>query len=75
MKICFFAQEFGYIKSTINIFDVPTVHLLVKDPKSKDKNGNYPSRLVGSAKFFIAAFPHVDQRGIKNILEEKNWLL
>ena len=65
-------KEYNYIKSTINNCNVPTIKLLVKDHKSKDEAGEYPTRLVVSAKNFTAAFPHTGQRGIKRILDKNN---
>ena len=66
----FSESEYNYIKSTINKCSVPTVHLLIKDHKDKDKiNHHYPSRLVTPAKNFTSAFPHVGQRGLKQILD------
>ena len=45
------------------------MQLLVKDHKKKDENGDFPTRWVVPAKNFTAGFPHVDQRGIKEILD------
>jgi len=64
-------NEINYIKSTINKRSVPTVKLLIKDHKKKnDETGRYPSRLVVPAANFTAGYPHVGQRGLKNILDK-----
>ncbi len=65
-------NEFNYIKSTINKRAVPTVCLLIKDHKKRDKEGDFPTRLVVPAKNFTAGFPHVGQHGIKKILDRNN---
>ena len=63
-------EEYNYIKSTINKCAVPTIQLLVKDHKKKDKSGNYPTRLVVPAKTFTAGFPYVRQHGIKKVFDK-----
>ena len=45
------------------------MQLLVKDHKKKNEHGDFPTRLVVPAKNFTAGFPHVGQRGIKEILD------
>ena len=63
-------NEFRYIKSTITKRAIPTVQLLIKDHKKIDEStGEYPSRLVVPAKNFTAAYPHIGQRGIFEILK------
>ena len=62
-------SEFNYVKSTITKRAIPTVQLLVKDHKKKNEHGDFPTRLVVPAKNFTAGFPHVGQRGIKEILD------
>ena len=64
------SSEYNYIKSTINKCAIPNICLLIKDHKENDGDGNYPTRLVVSAKNFTASFPHVGQRGIKAILDK-----
>ena len=64
-------NEYKYIKSTITKRAVPTVQLLIKDHKKIDEStGEYPSRLVVPAKNYTAAYPHVGQRGIFEILRK-----
>ena len=56
-------------ESTILKHNVLTIRLLVKDHKDPDENGEFPIWLVVPAKNFTAGFPHVDQQGIKGILD------
>ena len=49
---------------------VPTVKLLIKN--KREENGDPKIRLVIPAKNFTAGFPHVGQRGIKQIMQKNN---
>ena len=64
--------QYNYIKSTINKCSIPTVQLLMRDHKDRNKNGEFPSRSVVPAKNFTAAFPHVAQRGNRQILDRNH---
>ena len=64
------SAEHNYISETIRSSRVPTPRLLVKDHKDKDKDGNFPTRLVVPATNFTAGFPHVGMKGIRKIFDK-----
>jgi len=65
-------DEYNYIDEKINSRAIATPKLLIKDHKKQKENGTYPTRLICPADNFIAAFPNIGYRGIRNILNKHN---
>ena len=66
-------KEFEAIKESIDMKEIPTPKLLVKDHKKRDATtGNYPTRLIVPAGNFTVGFSCLGYLAIKNIFDNNN---
>ena len=58
------------LKSTLKTKNIPTPKLIITDhKKKKDKEGDFPSRLIIPVNKFMSAFPRLGYLGIRRIFD------
>jgi hypothetical protein len=63
-------KEIAFLKEKIKSKAIPQPKILIKDHKTPDGEGNFPTRLVVPATNFTAGFPKLGYLGIKSVFEE-----
>ena len=66
---CLSEKEFNFVKYSLKSKAIPTPKLLIKDHKTKNDNGEFPTRLIIPATNFTAAFPKLGYSGIRKIFD------
>jgi hypothetical protein len=64
-------DEYKYAEETLRSKAIPVPKLLIKDHKTPDDKGFFPTRLVVPATNFTSCFPDLGYRDIKRIFDEK----